>query len=310
MEHTRDLRAVGDRLEALLDALRSSAEPDVLEAAEEALGLVTELYGGGLARVMELAAAQAPGDGPGLLDAIIDDELVASLLVLHGLHPLDLAGRVQRALDKVRPYLGSHGGDVQIVGVDEDEGVVQLAMLGSCDGCPSSAVTLELAVEQAIREAAPEIVRIEVQGQPTAGEEPVAPSVHAGPAAAVATPVTLSRKPEPAAGDEPRWEPVYGLHGLVAGRLETVEIDGRPVVFCRMGKDLYAYRDSCPECGGTVHDGALEGEVLRCAGCGASYDVRRAGRSLDGHALHLDPVPLVHEGGGTVRVAVPAGAVR
>jgi nitrite reductase/ring-hydroxylating ferredoxin subunit len=134
--------------------------------------------------------------------------------------------------------------------------------------------------------------------------------VHADPAAAVATPVTLSRKPEPVSGDEPRWEPVYGLHGLVGGRLEIVEIEGQPLVFCRMGKDLYAYLDVCPGCHGTVHDGTLVGEVLRCAGCGASYDVRLAGRSLDGLGLHLDPIPLVNEGGGTVRVAVPAGAVR
>ncbi len=47
------------------------------------------------------------------------------------------------ALDSVRPYLGSHGGDVELLGVDEDAGAVHLRLLGSCDGCPSSAVTLQ-----------------------------------------------------------------------------------------------------------------------------------------------------------------------
>ena len=62
----------------------------------------------------------------------------------------------------MRPYLGSHGGDVELLDVTAD-GVVRLRMLGSCDGCPSSAVTLKLAVEGAIEAAAPEITAIEVE---------------------------------------------------------------------------------------------------------------------------------------------------
>ena len=68
--------------------------------------------------------------------------------------------RVSDALDSVRPYLGSHGGDVSLLGVDD--GVVRLQFQGSCKSCPSSAVTLELAVEDAVRAAAPEISSIEV----------------------------------------------------------------------------------------------------------------------------------------------------
>lgn len=306
MEHEHDLRAVGSRLEALLGQLQSHGDPAAAALAEEALGLVTKLYGGGLARVMEIAASIHTGGGTGILDRLIDDDLVASLLVVHGLHPLDLTGRVQRALDKVRPYLGSHGGDVQILGVDEDDGSVRLKMLGSCDGCPSSALTLELAVEQAIRGAAPEIVRIDVEGADGAS---AVPSVHDAPPP-VATPVTLTSKPVAPPADEPRWQPVYGLHGLVSGRMEAAAIDGFPVVFCRVGKDLYAYRNACPACGATVEGGTLVGEVLRCAACAASYDIRLAGRSLDGAAMHLDPVPLVSEGGGTVRVSVPVGTSR
>ena len=71
---------------------------------------------------------------------------MASLLLVHGLHPYDVETRVARALDGVRPYLGSHGGDVELLGVTDD-GVVRLRLLGSCDGCPSSSVTLKLAVE-------------------------------------------------------------------------------------------------------------------------------------------------------------------
>ena len=77
-----------------------------------------------------------------------------------------------------------HGGDVELLDIDEAVGAVHLRLLGSCDGCPSSAVTLQHAVERAIVEAAPEIVTIDV-------EEPNAPD-----APGVTTAVALGRKPE------------------------------------------------------------------------------------------------------------------
>ena len=154
-----DLRVVGDRIEELLRQLEDSLDERAFEHVQEVVNLVTELYGGGLARILELA-----GEDSALRERLADDDLVASLLVLHDLHPLDLDARVRRALESVRPYLGSHGGDVEILAIDGDEGVVSLRMLGSCDGCASSSVTLELAVQAAIEEAAPEITRIDVAG--------------------------------------------------------------------------------------------------------------------------------------------------
>ena len=77
--------------------------------------------------------------------------------------------RVERALDSVRPYLHSHGGDVELLGVDE--GVVSLRLLGHCDGCAGSTATLQSAVEGAIEAAAPEVVRIDVE-EPTAAPHP------------------------------------------------------------------------------------------------------------------------------------------
>jgi Fe-S cluster biogenesis protein NfuA len=58
----------------------------------------------------------------------------------------------------MRPYLDSHGGDVRLLGVED--GVVRLELQGSCSGCPSSAVTLKLAVEEAIHKAAPDVAEI------------------------------------------------------------------------------------------------------------------------------------------------------
>ena len=80
------------------------------------------------------------------------------------MHPDDFATRVSKALTRVRPYLGSHGGDVELIEADDATGVVRLRMEGSCETCPSSTLTVKLAVEGAIREVAPELTSIEVEG--------------------------------------------------------------------------------------------------------------------------------------------------
>ena len=162
MAEKKNLRAVGDRIEQLLDELRAAADPRLYGQAEEMLGLVTDLYGGGLARIVEVVGEKDPA----VLDLLANDELVGSLLLVHGLHPVDLETRVARALEGVRPMLASHGGDVELLGLDASAGAVHLALLGSCHGCPSSTVTLRMAVEVAIAEAAPEIQIIDVE-QPT-----------------------------------------------------------------------------------------------------------------------------------------------
>jgi len=280
-----DLRATGDRIEEVLGELERSLERRSFDQVQELVALVTELYGGGLERVLELL-----DDDVVLRGRMADDDLIGSLLVLHDLHPVSLEERVHQAVDSVRPYLGSHGGDVEILCVDGNCGVVTLRMLGSCDGCSSSSVTLELAVQGAIEAAAPEITSIEVEG---AEEQPVAAP---GP-----IPVTLGHKPEAISA----MAPIYGLRALAPGRVGSLEIEGTKLIVCRVGAQLYAYRNGCPGCEGPLEDATVDGPVLRCASCDAAYDLPRAGRSLDGRLTHLDPLPLI-EAGGEVRIAVAA----
>ena len=154
-----DLRAVGDRIERLLDDVRASAGPVLIERVEDLLRQVTELYAAGLANVVRVVAAESPP----AMAALVADDLVSSLLIVHGLHPDGLPARIEGALEQVRPFLAQHGGDVELLDIDADAGAVLLRLLGSCDGCPSSAVTLQQAVERAIVAAAPEIVIIDVE---------------------------------------------------------------------------------------------------------------------------------------------------
>ena len=181
MEQPVNVRTIGDDIERLFDELQSGLEPRAFEQSVRLVQLVTELYGAALTRIVELADQTLVDDAPRFLRRMADDDLVASLLVVHGLHPDGLAQRVAAALDGVRPFLGGHGGDVELLDIDEGAAAVHLRLLGSCDGCPSSAITLRQTVERAIFDAAPEIVIIDV-------DEPAAQPVSSA--------VTFTRKPE------------------------------------------------------------------------------------------------------------------
>lgn len=326
MAEARDLRDVGTRVEGLLAELRSQGDSGVAERAEELVRLLMELYGAGLERVMEVAA-EGGGD---LVTRLAGDKFLASLLVLHGLHPVPLHDRVHQALDKVRPYLGSHAGGVDFLGVDDD-GVAHLSLQGSCDGCPSSTITVKMAIEKAIFDVAPEVVRVEVEGMveppPPPGQTGDFVSVDfrrstpagAGNAVPVeirrstsagagATAVGIGRKPGNGTGPTTGgWAKVAGLDSLEPGTTRSLDIGGASVLICAAQGNLYAYRNACASCGGPLDDADLKGDLLSCAVCGSAFDVRRAGREVAGGGLHLDPLPLLTEG-DEVRIAVGGGA--
>ena len=125
------VRQSGDRIEEILGSLRS-AGPAAAAAAEELVSLLVGLYGDGLGRIV--AGLGDAGQG-GLLARLAEDPLVESLLLLHDLHPLDAGTRIQRALDRVRPHLGSHAVGVEYLGVTD--GVAHLRLEGNSHGCPS-----------------------------------------------------------------------------------------------------------------------------------------------------------------------------
>ncbi len=156
-----DVRELPARIEALLDDLNDSTDPVIAERADELVAAVVTLYGEALSRIVALIG-DAP-DGDRLVRKLAADGLVGNLMLLHELHPDDTTTRIQAALDRVRPFLGTHAGGIEYVGID-DEGVAHLRLQGSCDSCPSSSVTVQSSVERAVLEAAPEVVRIEVEG--------------------------------------------------------------------------------------------------------------------------------------------------
>ena len=150
-----------EQIEGLVNTIENLPDP---EARASSIGLVHALmdyHGEALDRLMEIVASQGE-DRNRIFDKFCEDELVSSLLLLYGLHPLSVEARVAQALEKVRPHLESHGGSVQLLEISG--GVVRLRLQGSCRSCPSSTETLKLAIESAIYSAAPDVVSIDAEG--------------------------------------------------------------------------------------------------------------------------------------------------
>ena len=157
-----------ERVQELLGSLDEIADPVAQQRVQELVGTVLELYGAGLERI--LGVLQDAGDsGLPIRDALLEDGIVASLLLIHGLYPVPLEERVAQALDSMRPYMATHGGSVELLSLED--GVARLRLGGSCNGCPSSAATLEFALKEAIDMAAPDLLGLEVEGVVGLSEE-------------------------------------------------------------------------------------------------------------------------------------------
>jgi Fe-S cluster biogenesis protein NfuA/nitrite reductase/ring-hydroxylating ferredoxin subunit len=282
-----------ERVQALTAELEAVSDPAARARAEELVGAVIEMYGAGLTRVF--ATLDEAGEAGATIRArLAEDGVVASLMLIHGLYPVALADRVAGALDSVRPYMESHGGDVELLGIEE--GVARIRLEGSCEGCPASASTLELAIKQALEEAAPDLDGLVVEG---AVEDPRAKLGNS----ALELPVVSVAPGE--AGAAPGWFDIAGTDGIDEGELRATAVRGIDLVVARVEGGLLAYRDACAACGAALSAGELAGDVLGCPSCERRYSLVRAGRSLDDDHLHLEPVPLLTDAHGA-RVALAA----
>ena len=162
MSQQDEVRRRVESIEGLLLELGRAADPAVGSLARQLVQSLMDLHGEGLRSMLEIVHGSGPF-GQQIIDQMGEADPARSLLLLYGLHPLGMETRVLGAIEKTRPYLRSHGGNVELVRVSEAGGVV-LRLEGNCHSCPSSAATLQLTVEQAIYDAAPDVTAIVVEG--------------------------------------------------------------------------------------------------------------------------------------------------
>ena len=298
----RELQKRLAHVDALVGELQQLPDPASWALVEELLSTVLDLHGEALSRMLDALGPRGDPAADRLLERLAADDLIRGVLLLHGLHPLDLRSRVEGALESVRPYMRSHGGGVELVGLTGD--TVRIRLEGHCQGCPSSMVTLKLAVEKAIYDAAPDVAAIEVvepADAPASG-----PPLIAG---LVALPIISSSSPRSA--PRPSVEPAGEWVTLAArpahidnGSVLKTRADNDAVLIARAGDVFYAYVATCPACAGGMEAAALDGAQLVCDLCGARYDIRRAGAGIESD-FRIEPLPLLEES-GVLRIAIPA----
>jgi Fe-S cluster biogenesis protein NfuA len=135
----------GRQIERLLTELREGPDPHAGAAAEELTRHLVQLYGDGLARIAAILGADRTAE-------LATDPLVASLLLVHDLHPVPVTERIRQAL---------HGFDVDLLGVEES-GVVRLRLRSAAPGCGSARQGALREIEIAVRRAAPEVTDVDV----------------------------------------------------------------------------------------------------------------------------------------------------
>lgn len=148
-------------IERLLAEVEAAADPNLRTTVQQLVQLVMDLHGAGLERMLELIRGTGDG-GADIIDQLSRDELVASLLVLYGLHPTDLETRVEQALEKARRRLRAHEGEVDLVSIQD--GAVRLRLRANGHGCGSTAEALKRVVEEMVYQEAPDITSLVVEG--------------------------------------------------------------------------------------------------------------------------------------------------
>ena len=300
--------ALIERFQELTASLERIEDPLARRSAEELIGVVLDLYGEGLRRIFDGLVEE--GEATAELREPARrrrrrGEPDADPRPLPGLARGAGAGGARRAS---APTWSPTAATSSWSGIEE--GTARIRLAGSCDGCPASSATLELAIKQALDEHAPDLEALEVEGGigRAAGSTPprAASSCRSSRSPRTATSLRRRTATAPAAvGDGlPSW---FALDGVA--QLEDGELDRRPR---RRGRRSSSPTSTAP-CSPTgraaptarppLGGAALIEGVLACTSCGRRYYLPRAGRSLDDDKLQLEPVPLLREG-GAVRVAL------
>jgi Fe-S cluster biogenesis protein NfuA/nitrite reductase/ring-hydroxylating ferredoxin subunit len=215
--------------------------------------------------------------GKELLFELIDDPLVFALLSMHGIVRADITTRVSRVIDAVRPYMRSHGGDVELVEVRERVAYVRLH--GACNGCSMSAVTLRDGVEEALRNNVPEITRVEV-----VPNEP-------GPALIMPDMIQVR---DSLTG----WVGGPQIEDVPPGTMHCFDCELASILIVNLDNRLTAYRNACSHQGLPLDGGLFDAEsgTITCPWHGFCYD-GMSGECLTAPHAQLESFPLRVEQG-------------
>lgn len=255
-----------DRAEAALKELPDDARAKALELKKA----VEAFHEHALKKLIRLF--RETEEGKELLYQAVDDPSIYAMLLMHGIVKQNMETRVAAVLEEVRPYLNSHGGDVELVKVDGY--TVHVRLQGACTGCSLSAVTLKDGVEETIKARIPEIEQVlMVSDEVTSGY--------------------MTFNGDDATGD---LEQSGWVKGPSVSKLE----EGRPLRFAHGAHDMLlvlvegkimAFRNQCPHMGHPLDRGLVDGNFITCPGHGFRFDLT-SGECITAPHVQLEPFPV------------------
>lgn len=279
------LGEVAAHISNLVQHFDEHAEPAVRDAVFELMNGIDALHRGGITRLVEILVEAS---GEDVMERLAADDQAAPILDLYDLLPLNEREQIDEALESVRPYIHSHGGEVEVL--DVVDGIVHVRLQGACNGCAGSAVTLRRGVEEALRNGYAGFRGMEVHEPPAAAPTPAGFVSLEGLRASAGR----LRKPE--------WTAIAATDDIPIGSARTFETAGVAVLLCNVSGEIYGFRNECLDCRMPIGESTLSGPVLVCPWQNCAYDAR-TGRRADGEEgrLQIFPVAVVD---GLVKLAL------
>jgi Fe-S cluster biogenesis protein NfuA len=178
------------RIGALVQEIELIADPAVRATAKDMVQSLMDLHGATLEKALDIVA-EAGDPGMAIIDRLGKDSLVSSVLILYGLHPDDIATRVEKAVDRLRSQLRKQGCEIQLLGVND--GAIRIHVEAGSHTCGSTAKTVQAAVEEAIYDTAPDLVSLVIEGLE---EKPASGFVALGDLMAMPAASAVQREPQ------------------------------------------------------------------------------------------------------------------
>lgn len=286
-----EFHAAAERLDELVQALESLPYPAIREQVFEILQAVDAIHREGLGRLVESLRAQGQS---GAIERAAEDPVIQSLFLLYNLLPGDELTQAEMALASVRPYIHSHGGEVEVL--DVADGVVHVRLSGACYGCAGSTITLRRGIETALREGFPGFRGL-VAHEPEPPPLPMAGFI----------PLSQVQATDAPALRRPVFKEVARLADVPPGTMRDFKIDDVYVLVANVSGEVYAVRDHCPGGAAPLRLGSFSAPILVCPWHNEAYDIR-TGKRADGEngpGLIVLPVAVVN---GSIQLAINVSA--
>ena len=288
-----DAEEMVEQLNALVEELENYPDSVVREKALDLVQMILALHGEVLHRILKTLDSSPQREQ--MLSQIIGDDVVRSVLIIHGLAPDDLPTRVAATIENLRPFLITQGCDVKLLAVEN--GRAQIRLMRSGQGAPPI-LALKSEIEKALAEAAPDLLGIEIEGvaeqiEATAKAAELLGSMISGRNgnSQAAKPVQIKRVKR-AENHEGKWISVVRALGFDEGSFKVVSYSDINLLICKTGGEFYAYRNVCAAGSNTLDNAIFENPMLVCECHGYHYNLRRKGTCVERTDLRLEALPV------------------